>query len=422
MSEIKWMPKIRHMDEMDPSDFEEALTAMMDGDYRATEKIDGQNLSFGLDDGGRLYTKTKRSRPVHDASFYEGVPYLKGFLRLHRELEEIAEDVLKAGVQLFGELVPYSQTNTICYDPERVPDGGIVVLFDAVGASDTQLEDALHRFATGLNRALNTRRFDVIRETPAQSLSGTYLEHVRLFKRLLAIVKDGEDDRAGIAEGLLPNVQWSIKRQILRLLNSAYGRSMLGIETEGFVVSAGGHRFKVVDKESFSERNREMHAQSTAIQQLNRKSRRRVRQEVFGNPDVLASKKKAVEKVKEAATVARQNGDGPVDPVRAVLDDIESEVGLPCVDETREVTRRVMEDHVRRLSEIRTEWLQKDMDSVSRIAEEVTEDKMQNSLDWIWDVRGASICGDQEDFERSAVRYVLGIPTIRRMSRAASAS
>ena len=144
--EIVKMDKIIHMDEMSTDDFINFVKSFVTIDGRnveISEKIDGMNFSFGLDEKDTFYSKTKTSKPVTDPSVYGDFSFLQGIKDYHNVLKSNSR-ILKtvkdmvAGfdkkdkpftIQIFGELLPSSQTNIVKYDKGKIGNGAIV-LFD----------------------------------------------------------------------------------------------------------------------------------------------------------------------------------------------------------------------------------------------------------------------------------------------------
>ncbi len=141
--EIVKMDSIVHFDEMNTDDFITFVRSFIDIEQRnieISEKMDGMNFSFGVDENNKFYSKTKSSKPVTDPSVYGDFNFLQGIKDYHRILnanerflvsvkEKIAEYQEINALQVFGELLPSSETNIVKYDKDKIGKGAIV-LFD----------------------------------------------------------------------------------------------------------------------------------------------------------------------------------------------------------------------------------------------------------------------------------------------------
>src|SRR6056300_1144475 len=143
--DIVKMDKIIHIDEMSTDDFinfVKSFVSIENRDIEISEKIDGMNFSFGLDENDKFYSKTKSSKPVTDPSVYGDFSFLQGIKDYHNILKSNSR-ILKTvkdmvggfennesfTLQVFGELLSSSQTNIVKYDKGKIGNGAIV-LFD----------------------------------------------------------------------------------------------------------------------------------------------------------------------------------------------------------------------------------------------------------------------------------------------------
>jgi len=289
MSQVKWQRKIPHIDELEEEEVQKLL-----GLVEVSEKIDGQNLSFGLDAEGEFFTKTKRGTPAYDASVHTDVPYLEGFERFHRSLEDVetrhwTTPVSESNFQIFAELLPYPHTNTVKYDPDFFDDDGALVLFDLF-IDGERPEDHLFRLKHLASELTSHTDFTVLRKSADFMECDTLNE---LHQRLKS-----EDSILGAGE------------------------------PEGYVVrnTENDAIAKVVDKSRFTEENEDMHRFSNAMEDANRNLKVEVRQQVFDNADVLTNKSKTREKVVEELAARRESGfDDPSEVFEAIIHDLDSE-------------------------------------------------------------------------------------------------
>lgn len=371
---VTWQEKITHLDELGRSEF--GTFRKSDSGFEVSEKIDGQNLSFGIDADGRFFTKTKRSQPAYDADFYDGIPYLSGFRDFHRDAEANAGRYLKlvredwgenedAGtIQLFAELLPYAHSNTIKYGEDFVGEGGAVVLFDfKVGGNR----------AAGLNPIL----------TAFQDALADNLEAFRVYDKP---VIDGGDGVFREAARRTSDPE-KVKETVISYFDNNHS-SVLGADRpEGYVIrnKDTDTMVKLVDKDRFTEANKETHEVSNDVQAANRNFKVTVRQDVFDNADVLTNWDKTQEKVADELAVRKQRGKGGFgsmeEIIRVLIRDMDNEDHIKPMPRVSEIFDDALSDYIESIREVTAKFRDRAGDGVSKIARDVSRHKIQTSLE-----------------------------------------
>lgn len=330
---IVGMDKIVHLDEMSTDDFIKFVKGfinILDRNVEVSEKIDGQNFSFGLDIDNNFFTKTKKSRPVHDPSMYGEFSFLDGIKQYHNvlngnkkgllEIKSMVARLLKQDTfnfQVFCEILPSSQTNIVKYDADKIGKGAIV-LFDIKidGISILQqpwfktvfdkLVKTFDKYGGWrvYNKPLvsqNEFQFNVNHLITLENLYRNYFDILKSRKRADSATKQK-------AKRVIQSLMDNIKGQFIRnmLLNR---KSVLGnITPEGFILRDFSNNLlvKLVDKDSFSKENTEgskfVKLASTHVKNTNMK----IKNDIFGNADIMKNFAKVIEKAVDWAFVQKQ--------------------------------------------------------------------------------------------------------------------
>lgn len=354
MSNVKWQRKIPHIDEMDQDETER----LFDGPVEVSEKIDGQNLSFGIDQNGRLFTKTKRGKPAYDATAHAEIPYLEGFERFHLALESVEQEVWTPvsvhfeSFQVFGELLPYTHTNTIEYDSRFFGDYGLLVLFD-VFMDEERPSTYIHLL---------------------QNVAKSITRHTR-FNAMEKSIR------------VLDDLEWNDKNDLLDVLRR---RSSIGAdEPEGYVLRnmSNDSIAKVVDRDQFSEKNKDMHRFSSTMESVNRDLKVKVRKHVFDNADVLTNKSKTKEKVVEELAARREDGFKNSDAIfEAIIRDLDSEGHVKPYDECLEVYTNHVSEWIKEASKVKQRFSDTNTDTMGQIPTVVANHKIEKGWSRILDL------------------------------------
>ncbi|MEI7675028.1 MAG: RNA ligase family protein, partial [bacterium] len=128
------MPSIPHWDQMSAAQYEKLL----DGNaLEVSEKYDGSNISFGVNEEGKVYAKSKRGIAITDPNEFDNMAMLYDndifheFANILQFLQDIHfETICPTGVQIFGEMFCKARMNVIAYNAEIIGTG-LVVVFGA---------------------------------------------------------------------------------------------------------------------------------------------------------------------------------------------------------------------------------------------------------------------------------------------------
>tara|TARA_Y100000310_G_scaffold182983_1_gene183022 strand:- start:1943 stop:3355 length:1413 start_codon:yes stop_codon:yes gene_type:complete len=348
---ITQMDKIIHLDELPYNDFITFIKNFENiestKDLEVSEKIDGQNCSFGFDKDNVLFVKTKKSRPIYDLEFYEEVKFLDGFQKFHCTLLENTDPISKIKnliplitktnkdfvFQIFGELVPDAHTNTIVYNENKIKDGTLVIFdFKVDGKSILEFlkKPVIVYMIDVLNKVYN---WNFIYK-PLISLDGFTLEAdiISKYEEFYTESKDFINARkkveyceAGFDVGqsdwlrksrftkkrireILTQKQNTIKKifleNILENKISAIGDS----KPEGTIFRDRKNNLlvKLVDKDDFAEANKATHEYSTEIRDLTRNINKEIKNQIFNNADILKNHKKVLEKITDNYVAEKQ--------------------------------------------------------------------------------------------------------------------
>jgi len=145
------MPSIPHLIKMTPV---QAIDFFLseDEEWDVTEKVDGYNVSFGLDESGQMFVKSKTQEPQVDTKHFEELakvyPHNIVFAKLFNYLEDNSfqdwyEQIVRknnselkqlnsnfTGLQIFGELFSGDEkANVLQYKKEKIGRGAIYLFF-----------------------------------------------------------------------------------------------------------------------------------------------------------------------------------------------------------------------------------------------------------------------------------------------------
>lgn len=144
ISSVVLLEGITHIEDLPLSEFIRTVESLKD--KIVTEKLDGSNLWFGVDENG-LYTsregKSKKSNRFYNVSDYPMVANYNGFRAAHLALEGAESTILKHfsnGDQAEIEVLYGRQPNTVTYG---VQDKSFIVILRPVGTTTQETVDAL---------------------------------------------------------------------------------------------------------------------------------------------------------------------------------------------------------------------------------------------------------------------------------------
>lgn len=330
---IVGMDKIIHLDELNTDDFIRFVKGFIDISNRnveVSEKIDGQNFSFGLDKENKFFSKTKKSKPVTDPSAYGDFSFLKGIkdyhtilnsnIRIIRGIKDMVGKLEKNtsfDFQIFGEILPSSQTNIVKYDADKIGNGAIV-LFDIKvdGVSILQRSWAKQVF-TRLAKELDNKGGWRVYEKPLvnQNQFKFNINHLmtleNLYRNYFDILKsrkraDAETKKKAkrVIQALMDNIKTQFVKNMINNRKSVLGN----ITPEGFILRDFSNNLliKLVDKDSFSKENTEGSRFLKEAMNSVRVTNMKLKNDIFGNADIMKNFAKVIEKAVDWAFVQQQ--------------------------------------------------------------------------------------------------------------------
>ena len=411
--DIVKMDKIIHIDEMSTDDFinfVKSFVSIENRDIEISEKIDGMNFSFGLDNNDKFYSKTKSSKPVTDPSVYGDFSFLQGIKDYHNILKSNSR-ILKTvkdmvggfennesfTLQVFGELLPSSQTNIVKYDKGKIGNGAIVLFDIKIDGksilSKQYAKKVFNTLATQLNDKggwkvyekplLNPDKFtfDIYHLITLEELYRKYFDILNSRKRADKPTKEK-------AKRVIQSLMDSIKRQFMK--NMIMNRqSVLGnVEPEGLILRDFSNNLlvKLVDKDAFTQANQAGSQYIKEVQISVRKVNTQIKNDIFGNADIMKNFAKVIEKSVDWAFTQKQS-----DPNFKVqsLDDVLKVAYNDMVEEKRikYTAPQALSKTVKYLKGLRKEIVQsmKDLESGKDDIPEskyiISKEKMESYLD-----------------------------------------
>lgn len=332
--DIVKMDKIIHMDEMKTEDFINFVKNFADIENRnveISEKMDGMNFSFGLDKKNDFFSKTKSSSPVKKASAYADFDFLKGLRDYHkilksnqRILKDVKNDMSKLGnvdepfdIQVFGELLPNSQTNIIRYDADKIGEGAIV-LFDVKVNGDSILRKSYSsQIFKNLVGQLDGKggwnvydkpridqdkfRFDINHIVTLEELYEKYFDILKSRKKA---DKPTKEKAKRVIQSLMGNIKQQFLKAMVKNRKSVLGK----IEPEGLILRDFSNNLlvKLVDKDKFTAANQAGSQYIKPVQMKKRELKTNMKKDIFGNADILKNFSKVIEKAVDWAFTQRQ--------------------------------------------------------------------------------------------------------------------
>lgn len=332
--EIVSMDKIIHLDELSTEQFIQFVKSFINISGRnveISEKIDGMNFSFGVDKGGKFFSKTKRSQPVTDPSVYGDFSFLDGIKEYHRILnsnlnllQTVKDEIQKAGklsdefdLQIFGELLPSSQTNIVKYDAKQIGNGAIVLFDIKVDGNSILNRPYAKKIFTSIAKKLDGRGGWRVYEKPLLNsdtfsfnvnhfitLETLYRKYFDILKSRKRADKKTKDKAKRVIQAIMDNIKVQFLKNMLHNRKSVLGN----ISPEGLILRDFSNNMlvKLVDKEQFSAENtagsRYVKAAMTAVRELNSQ----LKNDIFGNADIMKNFAKVIEKAVDWAFTNKQ--------------------------------------------------------------------------------------------------------------------
>lgn len=160
---------IVHVEDLDIQEFMRVISAV--STMQATEKLDGAQLWFGIDENGKLYTsragKSKSAENVYEEKDYPFLSSSNGFRSAHAALkskEEEIKKVLRPGDTVEIEVLYGRQPNAVTYG-----SGGKNYIAFLRGIGDTP-DILVDQLANSLNGVSTTVRVQTVETTDGETL------------------------------------------------------------------------------------------------------------------------------------------------------------------------------------------------------------------------------------------------------------
>jgi len=264
---------IKHIEDLKPNDL---LKFLKDWNvdkktFLVTEKIDGNAMSFGLENG--KFFLASKNRTFRSASDVPELYFMKDFRRFFELLQEIplykiVESVTNefgyafdGTINITGEAVPTYNHNIVIYDKNKIKDGIFVIFSTIVGEKDIADMKFWKRLSEEINKFTTVKIYSV----PDVNLSDLNFSN-KLIVSLEDLIKNNgnflnkparTEEEKTIKNQVLDAVKKigsSAKQQVLQTKFN----SLFGDEYEGIVFrDSDGNLVKVVEKDKFTQRKQQ---------------------------------------------------------------------------------------------------------------------------------------------------------------------
>ena len=325
ISEAVKMTSIKHIDQMTAKDF---CNLFSGGAWEVSEKYDGSNVSFGLNENDELYVKSKKGNPVTDENefFNMATNYdndiFQGFGNLLITLKQSGvasllkgvQESLGSPIQIFGELFSKAHMNVIPYAQELIGNGavvffGVIKLNTPKGADITTTDDGMaikDQLIDELN-GVNGWNFydkkplaldigDDIKSQIAKTCSAENMAILASRKRT-----GSEAEMKAKSSKEFAELQSMIKKTLLGSLGTV-SSSLGAAEIEGAIIRniETGAIAKLVDLEGFGRRRAEQWAGIDALKDYRKSLYNQLKNDVLNNADIFVLDDKQIQKLTDA--------------------------------------------------------------------------------------------------------------------------
>lgn len=325
LGEAVKMVNIPHIDQMSPKDF---CNLFSGGAWEVSEKYDGSNVSFGLDEDGNLFVKTKRGNPITDSDVYRSMSktlendvfegfgeFLDALKRSKiKNLLKSLEAKVGAPIQVFGEMFSKAHMNVIEYSPELIGNGAVVI-FGIVKQTSKKGEDIT---TTKTGKDIKEQVINALNETSSwkaydkKPLDLTIKDIIKKqIKRVCSIENMAvmaSRARKGDSVALkakavqeFERLKSLVKRNLLTNIKSV--SSSLGAkEIEGTIIRnmENGAIAKLVDLEDFGRRRVEQWAGVDALKEYRKRLYMDLKNDILKNADIFILNDKQMQKLNDA--------------------------------------------------------------------------------------------------------------------------
>ena len=345
------MVSIPHIDQMTAKDF---CNLFSGGAWEVSEKYDGSNISFGLNEEGEIFVKSKKGNPVTDPSeFYNQAKLydndiFDGFARFLETLQKSKiekllkqlSDMIGSPIQIFGEMFSKAHMNVIPYAEELIGNGAIVVfgiikLDSAKGTDITTSKEGQvikDKILEYLSEKSDWKFYDKkplqldIDETIKSQIQKTCsAENMAVMASRKRTGNEAEMKAKAVKEfGILKSL---IKKGLLGSLGTV--PSSLGAsEIEGAIIRnmETGAIAKLVDLEGFGKRRAEQWAGVDALKDYRKSLYSQLKDDILNNADIFVLDDKQVQKLTDAMEVRGSRFTNMDEMLEVLYGDAEAEV------------------------------------------------------------------------------------------------
>lgn len=316
------MTSIPHFEQMT---IPQIIDFFEDENWEITEKADGANVAFGIDENG-IYVKSKKGNPVYDPQEYVNLSitynndihlgfaeFLK-FLNNNKELflnfYNKYNDVLgNIGFQMFGELFSKSHMNVIAYSDEKIGKGSVYVFMvksdiNQKGNDVTNSEIGRQIIQEFIQTFQGVNGWNFYSKRPVEinlskiKIKDQLLNLINNNREILSSRKKVDKHQKDILKDQIAKLLMDFKADVLSQTKGT--SSILGAkEIEGIIVRnlKNGSLAKIVNLEDFGARRVEQWAGIDKIKELRKNLYNKIQNEILDNADIFILPEKQKEKL-----------------------------------------------------------------------------------------------------------------------------
>jgi hypothetical protein len=325
LSEAVKMTSIKHIDQMSAKDF---CNLFSGGAWEVSEKYDGSNVSFGLNENDDIYVKSKKGNPVTNENEFFAMAesydndIFRGFGNLLITLKQSGvasllkgvQESLGSPIQIFGELFSKAHMNVIPYAEDLIGNGavvffGVIKLNSPKGSDITTTEDGnaiKNQLIDELN-GVNGWNFydkkplalDIGEDIKAQLAKTCSAENMAIIASRKRTGSEAEMKARASKE--FAELQSMIKKTLLGSLGTVPS-SLGAAEIEGAIIRniETGAIAKLVDLEGFGRRRAEQWAGIDALKDYRKSLYNQLKNDVLNNADIFILDDKQIQKLTDA--------------------------------------------------------------------------------------------------------------------------
>lgn len=431
LTEALKMTSIPHFDQMT---IPQTISFFEDENWEITEKADGSNVSFGIDENG-IYVKSKKGNPVYNPQDYVDLSVAfnndihLGFAELLNLLINNSEKfsdfytmhnqmIDGVGFQIFGELFSKSHMNVISYTPEKIGRGAVYIFMvktDTSGKGNdiTNTPIGQRIISNFINTFQGTDGWNFYSKRPVDIniASSRYKDEIINIinnnKDILSSRKKIDKPQKDILVTRISELLSALKKEAIKQISGVH--SMLGgEEIEGVVVRnlKNGELAKIVDLEGFGAKRVEQWAGVDQIKKLRGELYNKIQKEVLDNADIFVLPNKQVEKLSDALEERGYKYKNVEDMINILYQDAVSERPRLKLEfkNILQDTINILTDHIAKVKDIINTI---DLSNPKTI--EVTKNSIQSEANEILSIiEKIKTINNADDFYTEVVKFFIG--------------